>query len=60
VVWENAKVERRNNLIMDILEPKNNHVSMGATEGQGTSFDNPNFKGWLRHMLFVKIILCMT
>jgi hypothetical protein len=30
---------------MDILEPKNNHVSMGATEGQGTSFDNPNFKG---------------
>lgn len=33
---------------------------MGATEGQGTSFDNPNFKGWLRHMSLVKIVLCMT
>ncbi len=42
------------------LEPKNNHVSMGAMEGQGTSFDNPNFKRWLRHMSLVKIILCMT
>jgi hypothetical protein len=45
VVWENANVEKRNNPIMDILEPKNNHVSMGAIEGLGTSFGNPNFKG---------------
>jgi hypothetical protein len=45
VVWENAKVERRNNPIINILEPENNHVSMGAIEGQGTSFDNPDFKG---------------
>jgi hypothetical protein len=46
MVWENAKVERMNNPIMDIQEPKNNHVFMRAIEGQGTSFDNPNyFKG---------------